>query len=110
MTTQKATAKTVVINLSDVSRLRELNKADRTVQRETKAKPTITVSGTFPIAKYWNDAELKKVAYPDGLAVTNAVVEDIRVKWIIAYDGDTKVFLKNEGAAGAVTMTTIATA
>jgi len=97
---------TTTINLTDVERLREVNKQHRLLQREHKQQPTITVTGTFPIAKYWDSKEMKKVAFENGVEVKDAVVEEVRVKWIVANHEGTTVYLKNEDGIGHITMTT----
>ena len=92
------------INLSDISKLRELNKQNRLLQRSTKKQQHITVTGTFPTAKFWNSQQLKKEAYAEGIEVNAAVVEEIRVKWIVAKVDETTVYLKlTEEASGTVT-------
>jgi len=93
------------ISINDIERLRNLNKAARVHAREHKAKPTITVTGTFAIAKAWDAQQVKKVALPNGIEVNDAVVEDIGVKWLTVQWQNTTHYLKlTEEATGTITL------
>jgi len=93
------------INLSQIEKLREVNRSNRLFQRTEKVAPKISITGTFPVAKQWNAEQLKKEVVEGGLKVENAIVEDVRVKWIVANLDGTTVYLKlTEDAKGSIVM------